>query len=897
MAEFITFLEESALKDLQTANLELTKMVANVDKVGQKMQSINTPSGSDGAIKDLAKRYADQEKQLQKVQKELERTRLAEIKLAQDREKAFDKYDAKLAKEQAKLQASQNIYNKVQAKLNALSNEYKNLATKKELNLTLTQKEEQRYTFLQGKIQQYDKTLKAVDATMGKYQRNVGNYASGFNPLSNSINQLTREMPAFTYSVQTGFMALSNNIPIFTDALSNAVAQNKELQAQGKPTTSVLKQLAGAFFGWQTLMGIGITLLTVFGKEIGEWITGSGERKKAIEAEKKALEDKNKAEDQARESIARHQSAEIANAKVLLETAKNVSLSYAERTKAVNELQKRYPDYLGNLSKEKILAGDTAEAELKLNDALVKRGIALASQELIQQSINDKLKNQKWLADQLNQIQQKRLELGAKIAKIDPFTRDEEQRDRYEDLNLQLERLFYLEGTLKEQYQDKNKTIEESIKYYVGQYNANAKYIDTVKESTEEEKKNKKVKSENNKEKEKEAELLKNTEAWFEKEISRLKEIRSKTADTTEEYKSYNAQLAILEDGLRALRGEISEFDGEGLALKLFGDDPAKTFEDWRKGSKEVKELDDSLKQLFQTTANGALTSFGMDSLIPMFDGKFKEMWETADNFNKKFAVGMKYIGDVAKQTFEFINQQQQAQYDQQFQRLEQERDIALLFAGESATAREEIERQYEERRRAIQRKQAESQKKIAIFNSIVNTAQGVTSALAMANIPLAIVIGALGAIQTAMIASQQIPQFYKGTENAPEGWAYTQEKGAEIITDKSGKIKSLGSNKGAELTYLNKGDKVYTAQQSSLMFDNGLNEILTSNGISMPKVDISVDNSLTNAKLDKIAKAIENKDTLLVSRDIRGEKIFKVKNGTRQQMLNTRLKIGKFDV
>jgi hypothetical protein len=897
MAEFIELLSESALKDLQTANLELTKMVANVDKVGQKMQSINTPSGSDGAIKDLAKRYADQEKQLQKVQKELERTRLAEIKLAQDREKAFDKYDAKLSREQAKLQASQNIYNKVQAKLNALSNEYKNLATKKELNLTLTQKEEQRYTFLQGKIQQYDKTLKAVDATMGKYQRNVGNYASGFNPLSNSINQLTREMPAFTYSVQTGFMALSNNIPIFTDALSNAVAQNKELQAQGKPTTSVLKQLAGAFFGWQTLMGIGITLLTVFGKEIGEWITGSGERKKAIEAEKKALEDKNKAEDQARESIARHQSAEIANAKVLLETAKNVSLSYAERTKAVNELQKRYPDYLGNLSKEKILAGDTAEAELKLNDALVKRGIALASQELIQQSINDKLKNQKWLADQLNQIQQKRLELGAKIAKIDPFTRDEEQRDRYEDLNLQLERLFYLEGTLKEQYQDKNKTIEESIKYYVGQYNANAKYIDTVKESTEEEKKNKKVKSENNKEKEKEAELLKNTEAWFEKEISRLKEIRSKTADTTEEYKSYNAQLAILEDGLRALRGEISEFDGEGLALKLFGDDPAKTFEDWRKGSKEVKELDDSLKQLFQTTANGALTSFGMDSLIPMFDGTFNKMWETANTFNEKFAVGMKYIGDVAKQTFEFINQQQQAQYDQQFARLEQERDIALLFAGESATAREEIERQYEERRRAIQRRQAESQKKIAIFNSIVNTAQGVTSALAMANIPLAIVIGALGAIQTAMIASQQIPQFYKGTENAPEGWAYTQEKGAEIITDKSGKIKSLGSNKGAELTYLNKGDKVYTAQQSSLMFDNGLNEILTSNGISMPKVDISVDNSLTNAKLDKIAKAIENKDTLLVSRDIRGEKIFKVKNGTRQQMLNTRLKIGKFDV
>jgi len=146
-------------------------------------------------------------------QKAKEKERIAELKLQKAREDAFDKYEAQLNKEQAKLNASANLYNKVQAKLNALSNEYKALATRKELGISLTDKEAQRYTFLQGKIQTYDKTLKAVDATMGKYTRNVGNYASGFNPLSNSINQLTREMPAFTYSVQTGFMALSNNIP------------------------------------------------------------------------------------------------------------------------------------------------------------------------------------------------------------------------------------------------------------------------------------------------------------------------------------------------------------------------------------------------------------------------------------------------------------------------------------------------------------------------------------------------------------------------------------------------------------------------------------------------------------------------------------------------------------
>ena len=107
-------------------------MVANVENVSKKMQSISTPSGSDGAIKDLAKRYADQEKQLQKVQKELERTRLAEIKLAQAREKAFDSYETQLNKENSYLEKNTNLYNKVQAKINSLIPQYNSLATKKE---------------------------------------------------------------------------------------------------------------------------------------------------------------------------------------------------------------------------------------------------------------------------------------------------------------------------------------------------------------------------------------------------------------------------------------------------------------------------------------------------------------------------------------------------------------------------------------------------------------------------------------------------------------------------------------------------------------------------------------------------------------------------------------------
>ena len=132
MAEFIEFLSPSALKDLQTANAELVTMISNVDKVGTKMKGITTPSGSDSAIKGLTAEYQKQEKAIVNLQnkvvkaneiaqRQAEKTRLAEIKLAQQREKAFDNFDKNALREQAKLNASLNLYNKTQQQLNKIS--------------------------------------------------------------------------------------------------------------------------------------------------------------------------------------------------------------------------------------------------------------------------------------------------------------------------------------------------------------------------------------------------------------------------------------------------------------------------------------------------------------------------------------------------------------------------------------------------------------------------------------------------------------------------------------------------------------------------------------------------------------------------------------------------------
>lgn len=100
---------------------------------------------------------------------------------------------------------------------------------------------------------------------------------------------------------------------------------------------------------------------------------------------------------------------------------------------------------------------------------------------------------------------------------------------------------------------------------------------------------------------------------------------------------------------------------------------------------------------------------------------------------------------------------------------------------------------------------------------------------------------------------------FWTGTNYAPEGLAWTQEKGAEIITDKHGNIKSLGSGEGAQLTYLNQGDKVKTASETANIF-RSFSEV--ENLRTIPKNDSagsSYDLMTLGSKLDKIESAVKN--------------------------------------
>jgi DNA repair exonuclease SbcCD ATPase subunit len=327
------------------------------------------------------------------------------------------------------------------------------------------------------------------------------------------------------------------------------------------------------------------------------------------------------------------------------------------------------------------------------------------------------------------------------------------------------------------------------------------------------------------------------TSDYYENLISVLKKQQSELATNSNEWQHYNRMIGAVEIDLKNLTGTTEE------------------------ATKANKEFSDSFRRGF---VDDFIGNSGFDKLFYLIEN-FEQLKESGVDT----ALA---ISEAFQQAFNTIAQASQANFNAEYSRLEAQRDFSIDFAGESATAKEEIERQYNERKKAIQKREAEAQKRLAIFNAIIDTAQAVVAALP--NYGLAIAVGIIGAAQIALISSQPVPQFYKGTDNAPEGWALTQERGAEVITDKKGNVKTLGNNKGAQMTYLNKGDKVYKSH------DDYINKQLSKNGIQemggfnlKQKVELnnSFDMDGMKQEFSKLAKVISNKEGVNISIDENG--------------------------
>lgn len=228
-------------------------------------------------------------------------------------------------------------------------------------------------------IESLDTKIKELDASMGVHTRNVGNYASGFNMLGFQIQQVARELPSLAYGPQIFFAAISNNLPMLADEIARAKKSVDELKKAGQTFTPVWKQIASSIFSWQTLLVAGVTVLTLYGKEITNWVASLFKGKTTIDASAAALERFNSAMAQGSVSA----QSELTKLNLLYRAATDLSKPYEERAEAVKKLQDIYPAYFGNMAAEQVMVGNAVGAYENLRDAIIEVAEAKAAQELI----------------------------------------------------------------------------------------------------------------------------------------------------------------------------------------------------------------------------------------------------------------------------------------------------------------------------------------------------------------------------------------------------------------------------------------------------------------------------------------------------------------------------------
>lgn len=228
-------------------------------------------------------------------------------------------------------------------------------------------------------IEGLDAKVKELDASMGVHTRNVGNYASGFNMLGFQIQQVARELPSLAYGPQIFFSAISNNLPMLADEIARAKKSVDELKKAGQTFTPVWKQIASSIFSWQTLLVAGATVLTLYGKEITNWVASLFKGKTTIDASAAALERFNSAMAQGSVSA----QSELTKLNLLYRAATDLSRPYEERAEAVKKLQDIYPAYFGNMAAEQVMVGNAVGAYENLRDAIIEVAEAKAAQELI----------------------------------------------------------------------------------------------------------------------------------------------------------------------------------------------------------------------------------------------------------------------------------------------------------------------------------------------------------------------------------------------------------------------------------------------------------------------------------------------------------------------------------
>ncbi len=259
------------------------------------------------------------------------------LKVGYDGSQSGDAISATFVRSQVQVSLLRDIIETLTAKANELR------AVKPDIDMSKNIAEAEE---LENKIEDLKVTLKQLEKQGENTQvlpSGLPNAKRQFDGLHFSIQQMAREMPSLAMGPQMFFLAISNNLPIFTDELARAKKEYAELIATGQKGTPVWKQVVKSLFSWQTALTTGIMLLVMYGDEIVKSISdmtgwGAAKRKmreeleKSIESEKEAIKSTAKTRFELEQTI---------------KSIKNFTGTKDEERQKIDELNSKYGESFG----------------------------------------------------------------------------------------------------------------------------------------------------------------------------------------------------------------------------------------------------------------------------------------------------------------------------------------------------------------------------------------------------------------------------------------------------------------------------------------------------------------------------------------------------------------------
>ncbi len=212
--------------------------------------------------------------------------------------------------------------------------------------------------------------------------------------------------------------------------------------------------------------------------------------------------------------------------------------------------------------------------------------------------------------------------------------------------------------------------------------------------------------------------------------------------------------------------------------------------------------------------------------------------------------------------------------------KLEKDKAAEITAAGKDADAKAAIESKYakklndlENEQRKIKRERAIADKAFSAFQIGVNTAKAVVEVLP--NIPLSIIIGAIGALQLASVLTKPIPQFRFGTKSSPAGPAIVGEVGAELMRAPGEDWKLSPSS--ATMVNLAKGTEILSHEKTmkALALGSMSNESALTNENTMLQTAFHILNGTIETSNKRLEKAIDRSSGKLLRQ---GSLLYEVK-------------------